>query len=108
MREAVEKVLGAEREARAKIELVKARVAELKSSIDKEAETRIAAAREQAAITLRDALDTARKESLCALENGQKTARELADRWYAEREGELSLWAGQVLDAVLKTELEKY
>jgi len=107
MREAVEKVLGAEREAREKIELVKNQAAELKFSADKAAETAISLAREQASMRLHEALDAARKDSARSLDEGKKKAEAQAELWYAGRESELPLWAKHVMDAVLKTDLGK-
>lgn len=107
MREAVEKVLGAEREAKEKIEQAKSLAAELKAAADKAAEAKLSEARENAAMLLRDRLDAARKEAAALLAEGQKSADAEAERWYAEREPELDSWARQVLDAVLKTDLGK-
>ena len=107
MREAVEKVLGAEREARENIDRTKSRINELKAAADKTAEEKISEARERASALLHGRLDAARKDAAAYLDEGKKSAEAEAARWYAEREPELALWAKKVMDAVLKTDLGK-
>lgn len=68
MREVVERVLGAEEKAKARIEAARQEAVETKSQVDEQAAAIVAAAREQAVASARAALDAARTDAKAALE----------------------------------------
>lgn len=68
VREVVERVLGAEDQAKARIETARQQAAATKSHGDEQAAAIVAAAREQAVASARAALDSARNDARAALE----------------------------------------
>jgi len=100
MKDVVERVLGAEREARERMERAKADAAAVRANADRAAEATVHEARERAAALIRERLEAARSEAAALLEAGKTAARAEAEAWYAKREPELDRLAARVLDAV--------
>ena len=107
MRNVVEKVLGAERQAREAIDSAKAEAVRLRAEADRQAEVQLASARAEAARLLRERLDAARAAASATLAEGQQAAEKLVAHWYATREPELTGLAQRVLKQVVATDLEK-
>lgn len=105
MKDVVEKVLGAEREAREQVEKAKNDATAAKAEADSAAEQRLRQARERAAAIVRERLETARAAAAALLERERAEAAAEADAWYAAREKSLDGLAEESLSAALAVDL---
>ncbi len=105
MKDVVEKVLGAEREARERIEQTTSQAAAIRQDADQKADRVIYEARDRASALLRERVDTARAHAQHSLEAGKLEAEAQAAVWYASREALIDALADKALSAVALTKL---